>query len=116
MGRTSVMGTILLDLVWKGGAWWRVRDAVTTESAGDRCEGVGETRKVEQGGEEEIRKIDEILDVLNLVSSETRESRIWLWVLGKVRSRVVFLPACALAYLVSLEVQIQGPAPGLKST
>lgn len=77
---------------------------------------MGETWKVEQGGEEEIREIDEILDVLNLVSSETPESRIWLWVLGKVRSGVVFLQVCALAYLVSLEVQIQGPAPGLNST
>lgn len=88
------MGTILLDLVWKGGAWWRVRSPVTIESAGDRCKGVGETWKVEQGGEEEIREIDEILDVLNLVSSETPESRIWLWVLGKVRSRVVSPGVC----------------------
>lgn len=30
-----------------------------------------------------------------------------------MRSRVVFLQKCALAYLVSLEVQIQGPGPEL---
>lgn len=42
----SLMGTILLDLVWKGGAWWRVRGTVTTESAKDRCKGVEETWQV----------------------------------------------------------------------
>lgn len=89
---------------------------VTTESAKDRCKGVEETWQVKPGGEEETCEIDEILDLLNLVSSETPESSIWLWVLGKMRSRVVFLQVCALAYLVSLEVQIQGPAPGLNST
>lgn len=51
-GMDSLMGTILLDLVWKGGAWWRVRSAVTTESAKDRCKGVEETWQVKQGGEE----------------------------------------------------------------
>lgn len=61
------MGTILLDLVWKGGAWWRVRSTVTTESAKDRCKGVEETWQVKQGGEEEICEIGAILDVLESV-------------------------------------------------